>query len=222
MIALSISTAREMSFSSIGRIATFAMCFRNLAMVGGDINLLRPPSAIVAGAPEEVKFPTASGAGEVRGIVQSPAIDPRAGLVLAHARSNDMKNSLLRRLAEAASDAGFLAVRFNFRYVDAKKTASRDLSLDEAHVRGAEPFVLAEAAEPGTVPGGPGRGPRLDGPNPPRTLTGPRFIESTRFAADHGARPRQDDCREPGQSVLRPLGPRPGPRLDAGDRADRR
>src|SRR3989442_8164448 len=117
------------------------MCCGSLAMVGGDINLLRPPSAIVAGAPEEVKFPTASGAGEVRGIVQSPAIDPRAGLVLAHGRSNDMKNALLRRLAEAASDAGFLAVRFNFRYVDAKKTASRDLSLEEDDLRGAVRFV---------------------------------------------------------------------------------
>jgi predicted alpha/beta-hydrolase family hydrolase len=52
-----------------------------------------------------------------------------------------MKNPLVRRIAEAASGAGLLALRFNFRYVDAKRTASRDLSTEEDDLRGAVTFT---------------------------------------------------------------------------------
>ena len=98
----------------------------------------------------EVEFKTGSGAGAVRGIVQPPASgEPRGGLVLAHGRSNDMKNPLVRRIAEAASGAGLLALRFNFRYVEAKRTASRDLSIEEDDLRGAVRYARQ------AVPSGP-------------------------------------------------------------------
>jgi len=98
----------------------------------------------------EVEFKTGSGAGAVRGIVQPPASgEPRGGLVLAHGRSNDVKNPLVRRIAEAASGAGLLALRFNFRYVEAKRTASRDLSSEEDDLRGAVRYARQ------AVPSGP-------------------------------------------------------------------
>src|SRR5438445_12982656 len=98
----------------------------------------------------EVEFNTESGAGEVRGIVHPPASGgPRGGLVIAHGRSNDMKNAFVRRIAEAASGAGLLALRFNFRYVDANRTASRDLPVEEDDLRGAVSYARQ------AVPSGP-------------------------------------------------------------------
>ena len=98
----------------------------------------------------EVEFKTESGAGEVRGVVHLPASgEPRGGLVIAHGRSNDMKNPFVRRIAEAASGAGLLALRFNFRYVDSKRTASRDLSVEEDDLRGAVRYARQ------AVPSGP-------------------------------------------------------------------
>src|SRR3989442_5350390 len=166
MIALSISTARGMSRSSIGRIAMSAT-----AIPPGSVRT--PPTVLIASLMEschpsgnlyppqgssrvvfagtiEVEFKTGSGAGEVRGIVHPPASgEPRGGLVLAHGRSNDMKNPFVRRIAEAASGAGLLAFRFNFRYVDAKRTASRDLSVEEDDLRGAVRYARQ------AVPSGP-------------------------------------------------------------------
>ena len=94
------------------------------------------------GETEEITFRSASGDGDVRGIVHPPRSgDAKAELVLAHGRSNDMKNPLLRRIAEAASESGLFALRFNFRYVDAKRQASRDLSVEEDDLRGAVWFT---------------------------------------------------------------------------------
>ncbi len=91
---------------------------------------------------EEVRFPTATGAGDVRGIVHRPATgEPKGGIVVAHGRSNTMTVPLVRRLAESAAEAGLLAVRFNFRYVDAKTQASRDLSAEEDDLLGAVRFA---------------------------------------------------------------------------------
>lgn len=52
-----------------------------------------------------------------------------------------MRNPLVRRLAEAAADVGVAALRMNFRYVDERATASRDLSREEDDLRGALRFV---------------------------------------------------------------------------------
>jgi uncharacterized protein len=52
-----------------------------------------------------------------------------------------MKNPLVRRIAEAAAEVGLYALRFNFRYVDAKRQASRDLSMEEDDLRGAVTFT---------------------------------------------------------------------------------
>src|SRR2546428_9631955 len=128
----------------------------------------------------DVEFPTASGAGAVRGIVHAPVSGiPRAGLVIAHGRSNDMKNPFVRRIAEAASGAGLLALRFTFRYVDSKRTASRDLSVEEDDLRGAVryarqavpsgPIFVAGKARGGRrVAGGPGGSRVGGGREPPR------------------------------------------------------
>src|SRR5207249_6139073 len=85
------------------------------------------------------------GEGEVRGILHLPLGDSRAGIVVAHGRSNDLKNPLIRRITEAASQAGLWALRFNFRYTDAKRQASRDLSAEEVDLRAAVAFVRQKA-----------------------------------------------------------------------------
>src|SRR3989475_10486903 len=88
----------------------------------------------------DVQFPSASGIAELRGIVHAPD-RPNAGLVIAHGRSNDLRNPLVRRVAEALASAGNWALRFNFRYVDAKGLASRDLSREEDDLHGAIRFA---------------------------------------------------------------------------------
>jgi len=86
------------------------------------------------------RFPSASGITELRGIVHAPE-RPKAGLVIAHGRSNDLRNPLVRRLAEAVAAEGIWALRFNFQYVDLKGHASRDLSREEGDLRGAVQFA---------------------------------------------------------------------------------
>ena len=71
-----------------------------------------------------MRFPTATGSGEVRGIVHAPLGPASAGLVIAHGRSSHMGAPVIRRISEAAADAGIWALRFNFRYVDSKAQAS--------------------------------------------------------------------------------------------------
>src|SRR5437867_6483757 len=88
----------------------------------------------------EVRFPNASGTNEIRGIVHAGETST-ACLVVAHGRSNDMRNPLVRRVAETAASAGFWALRFNFHYAEAKGRASRDLSQEEDDLRGAVRFA---------------------------------------------------------------------------------
>ena len=95
-------------------------------------------------AEQDVQFPTASGDGTVRGILHGPAAKPVAGLVVTHGRSNDLNNPLVRRISQAASDHGLLAARINFRYVDAKASASRDLSREEDDLLGGVRFLRGE------------------------------------------------------------------------------
>ncbi len=98
----------------------------------------------------EVRFPSASGQGEVRGVARDPATpSPSAALVVTHGRSNDMGNPLVRGLARAGSDHGLWTLRLNFRYVEAKRSASRDLSAEEEDLRGAVRFARAAS---GTAP----------------------------------------------------------------------
>jgi len=89
---------------------------------------------------EEARFPSASGGAELRGIVHAPE-RPKAGLVISHGRSNDLRNPLVRRVAEAVVSEGIWGLRFNFRYVDANGQASRDLSREEDDLRGAVRFA---------------------------------------------------------------------------------
>ena len=65
---------------------------------------------------------------------------------MTHGRSNDFRNPLVRRIAGAAAEAGILAVRINFRYVDEKARASRDLSREEDDLRGAVRFLRTRLA----------------------------------------------------------------------------
>src|SRR3989454_6372712 len=88
----------------------------------------------------DAQFPSASGIAELRGIVHSPD-HPKAGLVIAHGRSNDLRNLLVRRIVEAVALEGIWALRFNFSYADVKGQASRDLSREEADLRGAVRFA---------------------------------------------------------------------------------
>src|SRR5437667_3388338 len=88
----------------------------------------------------DAQFPSASGIAKLRGIVHAPD-RPKAGLVIAHGRSNDLRNPLVRRVAEAVASEGIWALRFNFGYFDAKGTASRELSREEEDLRGAVRFA---------------------------------------------------------------------------------
>src|SRR3989454_11224123 len=88
----------------------------------------------------DAQFPSASGIAELRGIVHAPD-RPKAGLVIAHGRSNDLRNPLVRRVAEAVASEGIWALRFNLRYADVKGQASRDLSQEEDDLHGAIRFA---------------------------------------------------------------------------------
>src|SRR5207244_13451991 len=89
----------------------------------------------------EVRFPPASGSGEVRGVLHRPPGPTHAGLLVTHGRSNDMRNLFVKRIATAASQAGLAALRMNFRYADEKGRASRALTREEDDLRGAVPFL---------------------------------------------------------------------------------
>ncbi len=92
-----------------------------------------------------MRFLSANGSGEVNGIVHRPAGARPAALVVTHGRSGDMRDRWLARLARAASDASLLALRMNFRYVDERTAASKDLSREEGDLRGAVRFLRGEA-----------------------------------------------------------------------------
>jgi len=89
----------------------------------------------------EADFPPASDSGVVRGIVHRPEGPSIAGLVITHGRSNNMRNAFIKRLAQAAAEAGITALRMNFRYTDERGVASRDLSREEDDLRGAVRFL---------------------------------------------------------------------------------
>jgi predicted alpha/beta-hydrolase family hydrolase len=95
----------------------------------------------------EVRFPPASGSGEVRGVLHRPPESTHAGLVLTHGRSNDMRNLFVKRLAAAASQAGLAAMRMNFRYADEKGRASKDLTREEEDLRGALRFLRKDIGD---------------------------------------------------------------------------
>ncbi len=78
------------------------------------------------------------------GIAHRPAGTRLGGLVVTHGRSSDMRNRLVTRVAGAAADAGLLALRMNFRYVEERTVASRDLSREEGDLRGAIRFLRGE------------------------------------------------------------------------------
>lgn len=92
----------------------------------------------------EVRFPVATGSGEVNGILQRPEVRPPAGIVVTHGRSGNMRNPLVRRIASAVAECGIAALRMDFRYTDERGRASRDLSREADEVRGAVRFLRGE------------------------------------------------------------------------------
>src|SRR5437667_12903693 len=89
----------------------------------------------------DARFSPITGSGTVRGLIHAPEAAPAAGLVVTHGRSGNFQNSIPRRIATAAADAGLAALRMNFRYADEKGVASRDLSREEDDLRGALRFM---------------------------------------------------------------------------------
>src|SRR3970040_1785131 len=77
------------------------------------------------------------GSVHLRGMAHAPSEFVAACLVVAHGRSNDLRNPLVRRLAEDAASTGVWVLRSNLRGVDAKQRRSRDLSTEEDDLRGA-------------------------------------------------------------------------------------
>src|SRR2546422_6078542 len=109
---------------------------------------------------EEARFPSASGGAELRGIVHAPE-RPSAGLVITHGRSNDLRNPLVRRVAEAVASQGIWALRFDFRYVDANGQASRDLFREEDDLHGAVRFAREALAAQKSCAAGKSMGARV-------------------------------------------------------------
>lgn len=110
----------------------------------------------------DVRFANARGGSELRGIAHEPVEGPPSGgLVVAHGRSNDMRNPLVRRIAAAAAESGSWALRFNFRYVEAKGTPSRDLSVEEDDLLGAVRFARAALPSGSIVVAGKSMGARV-------------------------------------------------------------
>ena len=109
----------------------------------------------------DVGFPPANDSGEVRGILHRPPGPTRAGLVVTHGRSGDMRNRLVKRIAEAAADAGLVVLRMNFRYVDEKGRASRDLRGEEDELRGAVRFLRKDIGDRPIFIGGTSMGARV-------------------------------------------------------------
>jgi predicted alpha/beta-hydrolase family hydrolase len=52
-----------------------------------------------------------------------------------------MRNVFVKRISEAASEAGLAVLRMNFRYADEKGRASKDLRREEDDLRGAVQFL---------------------------------------------------------------------------------
>ena len=124
----------------------------------------RPPvRGVVANVREtDVRFANARGGSGLRGIAHEPVQGaPRGGLVVAHGRSNDMTSPLVRRIAQAAAEAGRWSLRFNFGYVDAKTSASRDLSQEEDDLLGAVRFARKAVTEGPIVVAGKSMGARV-------------------------------------------------------------
>ena len=80
---------------------------------------------------------------------------------MTHGRSGDMRNRLVKRIAEAAADAGLVVLRMNFRYVDEKGRASRDLRGEEDELRGAVRFLRKDIGDRPIFIGGTSMGARV-------------------------------------------------------------
>jgi len=96
---------------------------------------------------QEATFPVSDG-GRILSYVHQ-CDGPTALLVIAHGRSGDLNNPLIRRLSVAVSEEGIWALRFNFRYTDQKGTASKDLSREADDLLAAVRFARKQ------VPGHP-------------------------------------------------------------------
>ena len=95
----------------------------------------------------DFRFPPANEPGEVRGMLHRPRGPMVAGLVVTHGRSGDLRNRLVRRVAETAAEIGLLALRMNFRYVDEEGRASKDLRREEDELRGAVRFLRKDMGD---------------------------------------------------------------------------
>jgi len=95
----------------------------------------------------DLRFPPANEPGEVRGMLHRPRGPIVAGLVVTHGRSGDLRNRLVRRVAETAAEIGLLALRMNFRYVDEEGRASKDLRREEDELRGAVRFLRKDMGD---------------------------------------------------------------------------
>ena len=76
----------------------------------------------------------------------SPGRDP--GIILAHGAGNDLENPLLVFLAEGLARAGVLALRFNFPYMEAGRTAPDKPEVLEATWEAAFTFLTHHPSIP--------------------------------------------------------------------------
>src|SRR5947209_1791759 len=92
--------------------------FRAISDARSLMRFFAYPHAVAGIEEVAVRFLAADGAGEVSGIAHRPGGTRLGALVVTHGRSGDMRNRLVTRVARALADAGLLALRMNFRYVE--------------------------------------------------------------------------------------------------------
>jgi predicted alpha/beta-hydrolase family hydrolase len=91
-------------------------------------------------------FPSADGKATVEGMLHLPANDGSLTptLIVCHGRWNNLDLPLLRDFCQRAAEAGWRALRFNFRYVTQKTNPSANGSAEIADLEGALAALSAE------------------------------------------------------------------------------
>ncbi|MBW2713203.1 MAG: hypothetical protein JRC77_05570, partial [Deltaproteobacteria bacterium] len=89
---------------------------------------------------EDVKIPLRDpvhGLSELSGVLGIPEWWPtgaRIGVVLSHGANSDMNDPLLKAIQKKLTDSGYLTIRFNFPYAEAKKKKPDDtVILEDAY-----------------------------------------------------------------------------------------
>lgn len=89
-----------------------------------------------------VTFPSADGTAQLQGLWHLPTQRATNGaLIVLHGNSYTKESDLNRWICEGAAEIGLTALRFDFRYIQAKQSPSKDLSSELDDLIGAYNFL---------------------------------------------------------------------------------